>query len=266
MITNPNIINAIAEKKLKIKELGIEQTRRCPLNCQICYKGDAENVVLDKRVPEIAFDQFNDIEAIALLGGEPQSSTKGILHILNALKENKTKFRKFGFVTSMAFINKDFWEAVDEINSFATIKNCDMDGVHYSISNDYWHNLALDQANIPLEAVAANYDTVKKAHPHLKSIHRDYIGKEQYIVSAVGHGKNIPGALQSKKFPFEISKVYKWVFPTKSFSIDRFNVDAKGNIFNGFTEYTEADKGLLGNIFKSPIQNLIIENAVDKTM
>ena len=57
--------------KLSYKELAIEVTRRCNMQCSHCMRGHAENHTISKEVVDRLLDEVSVVGRLLLTGGEP---------------------------------------------------------------------------------------------------------------------------------------------------------------------------------------------------
>ena len=75
--------------KLSYKELAIEVTRRCNMQCSHCMRGSAENHTISKEVVDRLFDEVSVVARLLLTGGEPFLEPEMVDYIFDAIIKRK---------------------------------------------------------------------------------------------------------------------------------------------------------------------------------
>ncbi len=75
--------------KLSYKELAIEVTRRCNMQCSHCMRGHAENHTISKEVVDRLLDEVSVVGRLLLTGGEPFLEPEMMDYIFDAIIKTK---------------------------------------------------------------------------------------------------------------------------------------------------------------------------------
>jgi sulfatase maturation enzyme AslB (radical SAM superfamily) len=270
MILSPNVIDAIHGKKLKLSGLQLELTRRCNLKCRHCYKGAAENLDMDARIPGEVLDYFKDIEFIQLYGGESQLNPDGLAQIYDALKTNKTRFNQFSFVTNGAIFNRDFFEILRGIESAATrvpyFHTADV-----AVSNDFWHA----EGGADAREVAENVARMRAEFPTIHVGLRRFKKKSdfEFKIYPLGNAKKFDQSEKEYFYDFQFQNEDELLInynkdKSRFFHVDPtlkdFTFDARGNAIPQVTDYETGDRKNFGNIFTKPISQIILDSSRER--
>ena len=262
MITDPELINSIYNRKLKVINMGFEPTRRCNLACGHCYVDDAQAVDLDKRVAQTVLDSFPVISTINLYGGESPTSTQGIACLGDALKEKKTKFNRMGLAANMTVYNKDFFEELKRIESMAQDTGDWKIGI--MMSNDEWHDESMNKAGIRKKDAEENYERAKKEYPSFFIKKARYKTKDECCLQPVGRAKkHCDNSIKVIRHDLVLTKR---ATPEEMDTLYYFRTDAKGNAIQNWRTYKEGEIINYGNVLKTPSEEILIINGRESTV
>ena len=250
MIKDEQLISDINGKRLHVIDLVFETTWRCNLKCGHCYKEDAKPVDIHPKVPDIVLDYFRCVHEIRLHGGESQLNPKGLSYINSALARHKTKFNNFSLITNGTFVNDEFFEILEEINTKAERRIGG--GVLVGISDTIWHDEAYLKVGLTREDVFNNYTQMKKKHPKLRIFFDDRRTRKSSI-HAVGRAKEFDGTdknITRNEFKFHYGRLL------------RFKTDPRGNAIQSWRENHVGSDKSFGNILKKPIPDMLIEHGI----
>jgi len=120
----------------RLSDLVIECTRRCNMQCDHCLRGDSENIDMDLKYVDKLFEKIDQINFMALSGGEPSIVPDILIGILELAKKHHVEIDSFYIATNGKLISDEFIRSLFEWHIFC---NND-DGVNkVEISQDYMH-------------------------------------------------------------------------------------------------------------------------------
>lgn len=132
--------------KLSYKELAIEVTRRCNMQCSHCMRGSAENHTISKEVVDRLFDEVSVVARLLLTGGEPFLEPEMMDYIFDAIIKRKIPIEKISVVTNGTIRDKRIAESFNKIGKYVAdnwsktlTKKQIRQIVTISISNDSYH-------------------------------------------------------------------------------------------------------------------------------
>lgn len=81
---------------------GIENTRRCNMNCPHCGKGEPQNIDMDEKIIDKTFREVSDIfiRTMRITGGEPFLNPTGIEHIVDSMIKYNVKVHHIEIFTN----------------------------------------------------------------------------------------------------------------------------------------------------------------------
>lgn len=132
--------------KLSYKELAIEVTRRCNMQCSHCMRGPAENHTISKEVIDRLFEEVSVVARLLLTGGEPFLEPEMMDYIFDAIIKRKIPIEKIDVVTNGTIRDKRIAESFNKIGKYVAdnwsktlTKKHMRQIVTISISNDSYH-------------------------------------------------------------------------------------------------------------------------------
>ena len=93
-------------KKLKLKGLGIEIKRDCNKKCVHCMKGEAQNIIIDKKTIDKLFSDIKDCDEFIFYGGEPLLKIDVIEYIIDKIIENNWNVNTIQLTTNGTILDE----------------------------------------------------------------------------------------------------------------------------------------------------------------
>ena len=106
--------------KLSYKELAIEVTRRCNMQCSHCMRGPAEDHTISKKVIDRLFDEVSVVTTLLLTGGEPFLEPEMMDYIFDGIIKRKIPIGKIEVVTNGTIRDKRLAESFNKIGKYVT--------------------------------------------------------------------------------------------------------------------------------------------------
>lgn len=130
--------------QMKFKNLMLEVTRRCNMQCNHCMRGDARDTDMDTNIIRRLFEGTREIKHLTLTGGEPSLSPEVIDYIAYYIRQTSCHVGSFFCATNAKEYSEDFVNALNKLYDLCTDKKeCIL-----SISIDQFHH---EQDPIALE-------------------------------------------------------------------------------------------------------------------
>ena len=127
-------------KKIYFDTITIVSTRRCNLNCRHCFRGDAENVNIEKGYIDKLLCQCEKIKTLCFTGGEPFLEPDVIDYAIDYLDKNNIPLERISITTNGTIYN-DMKVIKALQKAYSYIKKNYKDGyILITISNDKYHN------------------------------------------------------------------------------------------------------------------------------
>lgn len=129
-------------KKIEVRNLSVEITRRCNMRCPHCMRGDAQDVDISHVFINDLFSKIGYINYFTITGGEPSMNVNGIRYILRCLKKWNIKVYKFYIITngSRSSILKPFIDICAALYDYQQAKELAPDDKMLQMSNDKYHD------------------------------------------------------------------------------------------------------------------------------
>lgn len=122
--------------QVKFKNLVLEVTRRCNMQCNHCMRGDAQDTDMDTTVIQRLFEGTREIKHLTLTGGEPSLCPEVIDYIAYYIRQNFCRIGSFFCATNAKEYSEPFVAALNKLYDLcADKKECIL-----SVSIDQFHN------------------------------------------------------------------------------------------------------------------------------
>ena len=254
MIKNPELINAINNKKLSVDRISFATTRKCNLECAHCFRGDAQKEDMVETVPETALSAFSTVGSIDVTGGEPLIVTRSLEQLHNAIRDTKTKFNKLNIITNGTVYNKKAFEILESIGGMAQSGG----GVSVGISDNIWTDEAIKKIGYTKEQIIENMNKLKQAFPSFDVHRHDRVRVPVYGGRAKG---KMNGGIEFRGRETGIS-FSDGLTENGDFLLDNLYLDTRGNVVQRYLDYNDSDKENYGNILDTRLQDILIKHGV----
>lgn len=122
---------------MEIKDLFIEVTRKCNMECQHCLRGDAMNINIKHNYITELLEQVDSICEVTFSGGEPSLNVDALEFFLSEAERLEVEIGSFYIATNGLNVNADFVIFCLKMYSYCNYKeNCTL-----HVSNDYFHSV-----------------------------------------------------------------------------------------------------------------------------
>ena len=128
----------------QIRDLVIECTRRCNMDCLHCMRGDPENIDMDEKYIHKLFSMIDGIGNLTMSGGEPSLVPHILTKIIEIAKEELDDISSYFMVTNGMQVSNEFIRALFEWHMYCE-NDDEMNTVE--ISRDTMHDY-IDPDNI----------------------------------------------------------------------------------------------------------------------
>ena len=170
-------------------------TRRCNLNCRHCFRGDAENVSIEKEYIDKLLCQCEKIKTLCFTGGEPFLEPDVIDYAIDYLDKNNIPLERISITTNGTIYNDmKVIKALQKAYSYIK-KNYEDGYILITISNDKYHNNNLQKF----------YKAMEKHFPleqYSKVLFTDNTSGKNPVNK--GRAKNLIEAMQHFDYPHQI--------------------------------------------------------------
>ena len=253
--------------KLSYKELAIEVTRRCNMQCSHCMRGPAENHTISKEVVDRLFDEVSTIGTLLLTGGEPFLEPEMIDYIFDAIIKRNIPIIRISVVTNGTIRDKRIADSFNKIGKYVAdnwsetlSKKQIRQIVSISISNDSYHmkDNIMETLKFYRGLLNDNCIILRKNQKDITSVL--YLGNaadESFVLD------------EGKKYKYNITP-YRVAFfnddDGTSLAIDTMiQIGYDGKILIGEdSSYLQQDKNNYGNILQKHMSTLLAEGAFDE--
>lgn len=250
-------------KKLKLRGLGIEITRKCNKSCKHCMKGESQNISISKEIVDKLFSDIQDCNEFMFLGGEPLLEIDIIEYIIDKIIENNWSVSAIQLTTNgtirdekICHIYKKFCESGDHRFALLRVSNDTFHNSYESKRTVDFYKPIINKINKELGRVAITLNTVFENEKD----NYNYILYSGKAINYIDTHKNqfVPFGTMLVKCPELFDHRIK-IVDDEVFC--RLRIAANGNI--GFDEersFALDDKMSFGNIMDSDVTSLIIEH------
>lgn len=108
-------------KKLSFDRISIELTRDCNMACRHCFRGEAENMVIDNKYIDCLFGQTDMIGGLFFTGGEPTLAVDKMEYILEKLHQYAIPLFQFEFVTNGFIYSEKLIDVIKKYSELVTL-------------------------------------------------------------------------------------------------------------------------------------------------
>ena len=255
--------------KLSYKELAIEVTRRCNMQCSHCMRGAAENHTISKEVVDRLFDEVSVVTTLLLTGGEPFLEPEMIDYIFDAIIKRKIPIGKIEVVTNGTIRDKRIADSFNKIGKYVAdnyrktlTKKHMRQIVTILISNDSYHmkDDIMETLKFYREILNDNCIILKKNQKDITSVL--YLGNAADKSFTLDEGKTY----HFKITPYRYRVSFMNDDDGKPIAIDTMlQIGYDGKILIGEdSSYEQQDKNNYGNILQKHMSTLLVEGAFDE--
>lgn len=225
--------------RIKFKNLMLEVTRKCNMQCAHCMRGESQNVSMDSDTVRNVFQNISRIEQLTLTGGEP-SLEPGILQwIIYYAKSMGVEIGSFFCATNAKVYSQEFVDGLRQLYSY-----CDKpDRCILTVSTDQFHTTDPEAkefySKLPFYKPEKERTTVPKA---------EIISEGRAADNQLGRFDVPP---ETHIYDYEISG-FRWEIN------DRIYINALGDVLlNPDMSYENQDQFNFGNVFYAPLEDLL---------
>jgi len=135
---------------MRVNNLVIETTRRCPLECSHCLRGDTQQIDMVAHYLNDFLKPVTEIGMITFTGGEPFLNPDCIEHFINTCKRNNIYVGDFYIATNGLIFNEYSALAEKGLMQIARLYAlcCDNDVSSIDISRTQFHEGKIDNSNL----------------------------------------------------------------------------------------------------------------------
>ena len=229
--------------RIKFKNLMLEITRRCGMNCAHCMRGDAQDVDMDYDVIHTLCEKAIHIEQLSLTGGEPSLAAEKIHLLANRLSYNGCTIGFFFCATNAQHYSESFVDALNLL--YRLCENCEK--CILSISTDQFHSEA-DPKALEEYRKLPYYSPVKE---------KGYLPPHKIL----NEGRAADNGIGTFEAPYT-PEFYDVEF--KGFDLivnDRVYINAYGEILlEPDARYSVQDEITIGNFLEESFTDIILSN------
>lgn len=168
--------------KLTVEELIVEVTRFCNLECQHCFRGDAQNAFMDMETIHNLFANVEHIEKLVLSGGEPLVAIQQLNEIADYIKRNGIVVDEISIITNGTVLSTDIIRALERVQMVCR-------DFHLRVSDDKFHRMELERKglmnrrNVNFELLSKLFGATKYGTPRREAV--------LSIIENVGRARNL---------------------------------------------------------------------------
>ena len=227
----------------KFKNLMLEVTRQCNMQCAHCMRGDAQDVKMTQEVISKLLSSVTEIEHLTITGGEPSLAPEVIGWIVKYIRAKNIKLGSFFCATNARKYSERFVEHLNDLYVLSeNPNNCVL-----TISVDQFHE-----------------NQSKKAMEQYRSLFYYKAEKEKYFLpkgEILSEGRAAQNGLGRFQMPAQ-SNIYEYLLHVCRFDVgDRVYVNALGDVLlNADMSYESQDKYKLGNILSDSLETIMREH------
>ena len=162
----------------------IEVTRRCTLNCEHCFRGEAENIDIEEDTIINSLKDVNSIKKLVITGGEPFLVHEKLEIIAAIINEYNIYVQDIYVVTNGTVLNDKVRNVLNKLSKVGNL--------HISVSFDSFHEIELERKNLKqirdknTKELIENYNAIEYGHTP-----NDIAGDYMLLIYPIGRAKNL---------------------------------------------------------------------------
>ena len=209
-------------------EVGLEITRRCPLSCDHCLKGEQQQKGMSKEVMEDFFKNVMGIRTLSLASGETTFAVNKIKMLNECLRKYNPTIEKVFIYTNGIKVIDEYINQLKLLQQYVVQSGPHPEKNNYDMSHGYLKN-TYNSGNAPLVLAISNDRYHKKAR-------KEYFAKqalesknpetyEKFVEGIEKLAQNFPVGFLDDNIVFNIGKgkqlegVKKYNMPSKKFGV-----------------------------------------------
>ncbi len=228
--------------QIKFKNLVLEVTRRCNMQCNHCMRGDARDTDMDTGVIRRLFESTREIQHLTLTGGEPSLCPEVIECIVYYIRQTSCHIGSFFCVINAKEYSEAFVNALNKLYDLCSDKrDCVL-----SVSMDQFHH---DQNPKAIK--------VYRGLPYYRATKEKGFIRRADILS---EGRAEKLGLGRVQIPPN-DRFYEVILHGFSLEVgDRVYVNALGDVLaSADLSYESQAEARLGNILSHPMSQILLE-------
>ncbi len=213
----------------KFKNLMLEVTRQCNMQCAHCMRGEAQDVKMTQEVISKLLSSVTEIEHLTITGGEPSLVPEVIGWIVKYIRTKNIKLGSFFCATNARKYSDSFVEHLNDLYILSENRN----NCVLAISVDQFHE-----------------NQSQKAMEYYRSLPYYRSEKEKYYIpkgEILSEGRAAQNGLGRFQIPAQ-SHIYEYLLHVCRFDVgDRVYINALGDVLlNADMSYESQEKYKLG--------------------
>lgn len=226
--------------------LTLDVIQLCNLNCEMCLRGDNTGKRISKKVVEKIFDEVKYAKCIVFTGGEVTLAFNEIKMICDIIEEKNVTIDEYQIIVNGTIYNKKLFDLLRSRFKKGSI----------AISCDHYHDKSIiEKYPDKLEKIMQNYEDIMDE--------MDFVGLQ-----------GLPPVLINSRKAKNLEDIAKEDYSIIGFASMRkdkylyvgpeISIDVDGNFTGGNNTYEITNDNHFGNIFETPLSELILKNSVRK--
>lgn len=126
--------------KLEIRDLILEVTRQCNMNCMHCLRGEPQNIHMSKEIVDAILDQVDLIGSLCLTGGEITLNIDLVEYIVDEIIRRDITLHSFYIVSNGEIVSVELAVALLKLNAYALLCSGGDSYSNFLISSDDYHD------------------------------------------------------------------------------------------------------------------------------
>ena len=181
---------------MHIKNLYLEVTRKCTLQCEHCLRGESEAKQMSVETVENTLKEIQRIDTLLLSGGEPLLNIEVLEALPEQIRKHKVQVERIGIITNGTVMTKRHIEALKKLKDVCS-------SFEFYLSSDLFHRLEWQRLGIE-EKVQRHFEEFQKHLPLKKYLENDCHHK--VLINSKGRAKHLtPERLQELKKKYDIN-------------------------------------------------------------
>lgn len=257
-------------------ELSLEITRRCPLDCAHCLKGDQQTRGMSRAVMENFFQHTMGIRHLGLASGETAFAINKIKMLNEVLREYRPTIESVFVYTNGVKITDEYIRELNGLRDYVIeSSNAMHDGKADLDLRAGFASGNIIESKCPLVVILSNDTFHKEARArYFEKNNIDLVaGQQAFELGVVKLSKNFPVVISEKDALFhigrarELSGVRKYKVPAEHIAIWKTSVSGV-NVVHTYSPLGVYYDGAIGSLMKSYAEQdrSGVEYTADKTM